>query len=144
MRRTNTCDPRPISASAHRHHHRLSGDVSRVSRVEQKWEPTWRLCRMILAALVWKYIRRISNNFTGLGRCCGRAWLLPDRQLLFILKSWFNDAISFLFDTVRVPVFHLSKNRTENWFHVLVRAINPVPVHKTRRQGSCLDGTDRV
>ena len=37
----------------------------------------------------------------------------------------------FLFDTVHVPVFHLSKNRTENRFPVPVRAVNRVPVHKT-------------
>ena len=33
------------------------------------------------------------NSPTGLGRCCGRAWLLPDRQLLLIFKLWFNDVI---------------------------------------------------
>ena len=27
----------------------------------------------------------------------------------YIEAEWFNDVISFLFDTVRVPVFHLSK-----------------------------------
>ena len=37
----------------------------------------------------------------------------------------------FLFDTVRVPVFYLSKNRTENRFLVPVRVVNRVPVHKT-------------
>ena len=56
---------------------------------------------------------------------------LPARQLLLILKSWFNDLVYFLFDTVRVPVFYLSKNRTENRFLVPVRAVNRVPVHKT-------------
>ena len=34
----------------------------------------------------------------------------------------------FVFDTVRVPVFYLSKNRTENRFLVPVRAVNRVPV----------------
>ena len=43
MRWTGTCDPRPISASAVRHDHWRSGDVSRVSRVEKKWGTTWRL-----------------------------------------------------------------------------------------------------
>ena len=37
----------------------------------------------------------------------------------------------FLFDTVRVPVFYLSKNRTKNRFLVPVRAVNRIPVHKT-------------
>ena len=37
----------------------------------------------------------------------------------------------FLFDTVRIPVFHLSKNRTENRFHIPVHAVNRVQVHKT-------------
>ena len=37
----------------------------------------------------------------------------------------------FLFDTVRVPVFHLSKNRTGNRFLVPVCTVNRVPVHKT-------------
>ena len=42
-----------------------------------------------------------------------------------------NDVIYFLFDTVHVPVFHLSKNRTKNRFHITVRAVYRVPVHKT-------------
>ena len=36
-----------------------------------------------------------------------------------------------LFGTVRVPVFYLSKNRTENRFLVPVRVVNRVLVHKT-------------
>ena len=83
----------------------------------------------------------MDKKFTGLGRCCGRAWLLADMKLLFILKSWINEVISFLFDTifllfdtVRVPVFHSSKNRTENRFHIPVSAVNRVPVHKTNYQ----------
>ena len=35
-----------------------------------------------------------------------------------------------LYDTVLVPVFHLSENRTENRFHIPVHA-----VHKTNRHG---------
>ena len=63
---------------------------------------------------------------------CDRAWLLADMQLLLILK--FNDVIYFLFDTVRLPVSHLSKNRTENRFHAPVHAVNRAPVHKTTIQ----------
>ena len=37
----------------------------------------------------------------------------------------------FLFDTICVPVFHLSKNRTGNRFLVPVCTVNRVPVHKT-------------
>ena len=51
----------------------------------------------------------MGKKFTRLARCCGRAWLLADIQLLLILKLWFNDVISFLFDTVPIPGFHLSK-----------------------------------
>ena len=36
----------------------------------------------------------------------------------------------FLFDTVRVPVFCLSENRTENRFQTPVRSVNRVPVHE--------------
>ena len=43
----------------------------------------------------------------------------------------------FLFDTVRVPVFYLSKNRTENRFLVPVRTVNRVPVHKTNSHPEC-------
>ena len=43
----------------------------------------------------------------------------------------FNDVVYFLFETVRVPVFHLSENWTENRFHIPVHAVNSVPVHKT-------------
>ena len=50
----------------------------------------------------------------------------------YIVKSWFNDVIYFLFDTVGVPVFHLSQNRTEIRFPVPVRAVNRVQVHKTK------------
>ena len=57
--------------------------------------------------------------------------MLPDRQRLVALKSWFNDVIYFLFDTVRVPVFCLSENRTENRFQTPVRSVNRVPVHET-------------
>ena len=39
----------------------------------------------------------MDNKFTGLGRCCGRAWLLADMQLLLILKSW---VMSFADDLV--------------------------------------------
>ena len=52
------------------------------------------------------FTRQIHKKFTGLGGCCGRASLLPDRKLLLILESWFNDIIYFLFYTVGVPVFH--------------------------------------
>ena len=41
----------------------------------------------------------------------------------------------FLFDIVRIQVFHLSKNRTENRFPVPVRVVNRVPVHKTAHNG---------
>ena len=58
--------------------------------------------------------------------------MLPDRQRLVALKSWCNDVIFFLFDTVRVPVFCLSENRTENRFQTPVRSVNRVPVHETR------------
>ena len=30
--------------------------------------------------------------------------------LLLVVKAWFDDVMYFSFDTVRVPVFHLSKN----------------------------------
>ena len=43
----------------------------------------------------------------------------------------FNDVIYFLFDTVRVPVFYLSENQTENRFQAPVRAVNRIPVHET-------------
>ena len=56
-----------------------------------------------------------------------------DRQRLVALKSWFNDVIYFLFDTVRVPVFCLSENRTENRFQTPVRSVNRVPVHETSK-----------
>ena len=32
---------------------------------------------------------------------------------------------------VRVPVFYLSENRTENRFQTQVHAVNRVPVHET-------------
>ena len=37
----------------------------------------------------------MDKKFTGLGRCCGRARLLVDMQLLLTLKSWFNDVVFF-------------------------------------------------
>ena len=42
---------------------------------------------------------------------------------------------SFDFYSIRyaLPVFYLSKNRTENRFPVPVRAVNRVPVHETTR-----------
>ena len=58
------------------------------------------------------------------------------RQATATSKSWFNDVIWFLFDTVRVPVFYLSKKRTENRFPVPVRAVNHVPVHETSQKGT--------
>ena len=44
----------------------------------------------------------------------------------------------FLFDTVRVQVFHLSKTRIENRFPVPIRAVNRIPVHKTDYSRSML------
>ena len=58
--------------------------------------------------------------------------------IIEVVGQWvirFNDVVYFLFETVRVPVFHLSENwtenRTENRFHIPVRAVNSIPVHKT-------------
>ena len=48
-------------------------------------------------------------------------WLLSDRQLLLLLKLWFNDVIYFLFDMVCISVFPLSKNRIVNRFYIPVR-----------------------
>ena len=56
------------------------GDVSRVTRVEKKF--------LMATHMASDWGREINspnyNKFTGLGRCCDRAWLLPDRQQLLI------------------------------------------------------------
>ena len=77
------------------------------------------------------------NTFFGLNltlvytfpMCMAWRFHFPIRNNDF--KSWFNDVISFVFDTVRVPVFYLSENRTENRFQTPVHAVNRVPVHET-------------
>ena len=55
----------------------------------------------------------------------------PNRQEMHWIREMSMISYIFLFDTVRVPVFYLSKNRTENRFLVPVCAVNRVPVHKT-------------
>ena len=68
-----------------------------------------------------------DKKCAGLGGCCSRAWLLPAGQLLLILKLWFN-VIYFLFDTVLVPVFHLSNKLNRKPIPCTGAR---VPVHRT-------------
>ena len=54
---------------------------------------------------------------------------MPDRQLLLILKSWFNDVIYFYLIQYAYQFF--TCQNTEHRFHIPVHAVNRVPVHKT-------------
>ena len=122
MRRTNTCTYRSISTSAPRGKTTLEPtSVSSMAALPNDW---WRYYGNKLAKLT-------RNSLDLIWRCCGRAWLLPDMELLRIVKSWFNDVIYFSFYTVRVLVFTCQKNLTENRFHIPLRAVNRLLVHKT-------------
>ena len=54
---------------------------------------------------------------------------MPDRQLLLILKLWFNDVIYFYL--IRYACQFFTCQKTEHRFHIPVHAVNRVPVHKT-------------
>ena len=107
---------------------RFSANQRKPTPWETKWEPTsvskmaalpndWRVT-MEINSPNWQEIRWIRGGVATGHRCypTGNCYLY-----------WSRGSMTS-FDTVRVPVFHLLENRTENRFNI---PVNHVPVHKT-------------